>query len=244
MLKKLFTNLFISLMTVSSFLSAEIEYDIQDIGTLQTRSSQAIALNNNGQILGLYNIEKTDAGKKFFVRNKDGVFYELPGKEPASGLAMDWQYLTDEGKAYGTLEVNASTRALCVWDQKNGMVKLGNLPGKEISAINNTGQVLIKSVVENENGKSIQRPVIWHNGQTTKLKGLGFDLGIESEESYGYSMNNKGEVVGQSLVSLSYKNDLYKKVHAVKWINGQPIDLHNKDSENRNKLCYWHKRQW
>lgn len=228
MLKKLFLLLFISLMTISNFVSADTDYQIHDIDTLQTRSSQAIALNNKGQILGWYNIDNSDAGKHFFVRDKDRVFYELLCKEPTSGLDINWQFLTDEGKAYGTCDVNASTKSLCAWDSKNGIVKLGNLPGKEISAINNAGQILIKSVVENENGKSIQRPVIWQNGQITKLKGLGIDLGTESEESYGYSINNKGEVVGQSLVSLSYKNQFYKKVHAVKWINGQPIDLHTK----------------
>ncbi len=52
------------------------------------------------------------------------------------------------------------------------------------------------------------------------------DLGIESDESYGFDMNNKGEVIGQSLVYLSYKNDIYKQLHATKWINGKAIDLH------------------
>lgn len=41
-------------------------------------------------------------------------------------------------------------------------------------------------------------------------------------------MNNKGEVVGQSDVYMSYKNKLYKQTHAVKWINGKVIDLHGK----------------
>lgn len=40
-------------------------------------------------------------------------------------------------------------------------------------------------------------------------------------------MNSMGEVVGHSLVNLSYKNEIYKQVHATKWINGRAIDLHN-----------------
>jgi hypothetical protein len=124
---------------------------------------------------------------------------------------------------------------LYVWDQKNGVIKLGNLPGKEISAINDAGQVLIKSIEENENGKLIRRPIIWHNGTITKLNGLEGDLGIESEESYGFDMNNKGEVVGQSLVSLSYKNEIYKQIHAAMWdSNGEKIDLHKRIPKSNN----------
>lgn len=107
-------------------------------------------------------------------------------------------------------------------------MKLGNLPGKEISAINNKGQVLIKSIVEQENGKTIRRPVIWHNGKITKLNGVEGNAGIPSEESYGLDMNNKGEVVGQSRAYLIFKNRIYEQLHAVKWTNGQVVDLHNK----------------
>ncbi len=93
-------------------------------------------------------------------------------------------------------------------------------------AVNNSGQVLIKSVSEIRDGKPSTYPVIWDHGVITKLKGLEGDLGIESEESYGFDMNNKGEVVGQSLTSLVYKNNVYYQVHAVKWVDGQAIDLH------------------
>lgn len=226
MLNKIFSSIILFFITSTQILSAEIEYEIHDIGTLQTKSSQAIALNNQGQILGWYNIDGSITGKHFFVRNVDGSFYELPVKDPASGWEINWRYLTDDCKAYGTFDGNTNFAVLYMWDQQNDVVKLANLPGKEIAAINNAGQVLIKSVLENENGKSVRRPIIWQNGKITKLKGLCGDIGIESDESYGFDMNNKGEVVGQSLVYLSYKNELYKQMHAVKWTNGQAIDLH------------------
>lgn len=230
MFKKICSLVVFLFLTISSFLVG-IDYEIQDIGTLQTRESHAIALNNKGEILGWYSIDGSKEGKHFFIRTKDGSFHELPIMEPGSGLAINWQYLTDEGKSYGTFEVNPSTKAVCVWNQQDGIVKLGDLPGKEISAINNAGQVLIKCVTENKDGRSISSPVIWENGKVTRLKGLEGDLGIESEESYGYDMNNKGEVVGQSVVYLSYKNNLYKQIHATLWIDGQAIDLHNEVSK-------------
>lgn len=98
--------------------------------------------------------------------------FRLPSKENGVGVEINWRYLKDDGKARGTFDGNANYSVLYVWDQKNGVIKLGNLPAKEISAINNAGQVLIASIVENENGKTILRPVIWHNGKITKLNGL------------------------------------------------------------------------
>lgn len=222
MFRKICTVTIFSLLTISACLTAEIEYYIHDIGTLQTKESQAIAINNRSQILGWYNVDGSKEGKHFFVRDKNGTFHELQN----TCNEINWRYLTDDGKAYGTFDGNANYAVLFMWDQCNGIANLGNLPGKEISAINNSGQVLLKSVVVNDCGRSLKRPAIWENGQITTLHGLGGDLGIESEESYGLDMNNQGEVVGQSLVSLSYKNEIYKQTHAVKWVNGEAIDLH------------------
>lgn len=87
---------------------------------------------------------------------------------------------------------------------------------------------MIKSIVENENGKSIRHPILWENGKITRLRGLEGDLGIESEESYGFALNKNGEVVGQSVAYLSYKNDICKQTHATIWTNGKAIDLHKK----------------
>lgn len=237
MFKKIYYLTLSSFVLISSFLTAEIKYDIQDIGTLQTRSSQAIALNNQGQILGSYNIDGSKDGKHFFVRDKDGSFHEITEDyamvyenipQQLLSTRIDWRYLTDDGKAYGTFTLPNTNPVLFMWDRHQGTVKLGILPGKEIMAINNAGQVLIKSVVVYENGKPVRSPVIWQNGHINNLEGLGGDLGIESEESYGFDMNNYGNVVGQSVVYLSYKNNLYKQVHATMWVDGQAIDLHHK----------------
>lgn len=190
MFKKIFSMTVLAAVAVSSFLAAN-NFEIQDIGTLQTHSSQAIAINNDGQILGWYNIDGTPNSKKFFIMDKGGVLHDLP-KGEKNGWEINWRYIKDDGKVYGTFDGNANFSVFYVWDNQNGVVKLGNLPGKEISAVNNAGQVLIQSIVENENGKSIRHPVIWHNGTVTKLRGLEGNIGIESDESYGYDMNNNG----------------------------------------------------
>ncbi len=63
MLKKLFAGVLVSLAALSTDAFA-VTYEIQDIGTFQTHSSVVIGSNNNGQILGWYNID-ANTGKHF-----------------------------------------------------------------------------------------------------------------------------------------------------------------------------------
>lgn len=212
------------LMVVSTSAFAEAAYSVHDIGTLQTRESTAIAINNRNQILGWYNVDGSNEGKHFFVRYMN-VAHELQGKDTKTGLPIQWEYLTNLGMVYGYVDVSASVRDLYMWNESNGVVCLGSLPGKEIVSINDMGQVLIKAVATSKDGKSVRHPAIWHHGKVTVLPALSGNLGIEAEEAYGLSMNNVGVVVGESLVWVNYKNKLYSQKHAVKWVLGKLSDL-------------------
>ncbi len=224
---------FLSLCSILTFTGlAALQYDIQDIGTLQTKTSEPIAINAKGQILGKYAVEGVKEGKHYFVRDRNGKFNQLPIKDYKTGWEINWRYLNDNGQAFGTFDGNANYSVLYMWDKPNGIVNLGNLPSKEIMAINNSRQVLLKSIVENEYGRSVKRPAIWIDGVVKTLRGLESEMGIESDESYGFDMNNKGDVVGQSISHRSYKNEIYDQVHAVKWTNGEVIDLHNQVPKN------------
>ena len=210
-------------MSGAGVLIARTEYEINDIGTLQTHESTAIALNNQGQILGRYNLGESEGSDHFFLRDKDGCFSEIPSAE--EGMRIHWMYLTDGGEVYGLPEDNSIAPILFVWTLRKGVVNLGEIPGRNISAINNSGQVLISHVHVND---STARAVIWDQGTTTALKGLDGDLGIDSEQSFGFDMNNNGEVVGQSIANLVYKDELYQRKHAAMWANGLAIDLHKR----------------
>lgn len=224
MLRRLFSVVAISAISFASTLFS-VNYEVRDIDTLQTHSSQAIAINNEGQILGWYNLDGTSNEKRYFVRNSDGNIQEIG---TVNGLDIDWKFLTNNGKAYGKFNGTGPFGALFMWDRYDGIVNLGNLPGPDISAINDSGQVLIQFVTEqNQAGINSRYPVIWHNGKTTKLHGLVGNLGMESTESYAFDMNNKGDVVGTCVVELVYKNKVYTQCRPTKWINGQPIDLYN-----------------
>ncbi len=221
--RKIMTGMLTLMLAMSSLLSANLQYEIHDIDTLQTHSSEAIALNNNGDILGVYNLDGSQNGECVFFRDKEGGFSELPST--VDGICVNWRYLTNNSTVYGTFESGGFT-TLFMWDSEGGAVNLGNLPGKEISAINDAGQVLVKCVSENVDGKSISYPVIWKNGGIIKLEGLVGDGGIPSDEAVGLDMNNHGDVVGHSVIDLIYKNKLYKQTRATKWVNGKVIDLH------------------
>lgn len=220
--------LFSILTMLSSSLGAINHYEIQDIGTLETRASMAIDLNDHDQILGFYNIDGAKDGNTFFLRDVDGSFYEIPKKD-SSNVEITWKYLTNRGQVYGINEVNATYYSIYCWDKESGIVKKGDLPNRAIVAVNDLGQVLLSSVEDKEDGKPINRPAIWKDGQITILKGLEGNLGLASGEASGRGINNKGEVVGLSVVQLVHKNNIYTQIHAVKWSSdGKAIDLHSK----------------
>lgn len=235
MIKNLYLIAVFSLMTISNFLIAEIDYQIQDIGTLQTYTSKAIDLNNNGQILGWYTLDKPDPsgkGKCFFLRETDGSFYLIP---PLKENDVDWRFLTDDGKVYGTNKLvdNTSNAVLFVWDKYNGILRLDDLPGREVIGVNKNGQALISSISETIDGINVVFPAVWENGVITKLKGLEGNLGTESEFSCGVAINNNGDVIGNSRVSIIYKNNLYmNSIYATLWKNGNKASLHKEFAKN------------
>lgn len=219
-------NLLLACLLMGTSILGAVEYDIQDIGTLQTHMSQAIDMNNAGQILGWYQVDEK-AEKRFFVRERDGSFQEIPSQ-------CEWKCLTSSGKVYGF----AKDGIAYSWDKRDGVTGLGMLPQGVIVKVNDLGQILIQSITSNEDGKKIIQPVIYKNGSIIKLRRLAGNTGIESEEAYGLDINNRGEVVGKSLVHIVYKNKIYKCFHATMWVNGEAIDLHDKMPKSKESHIF------
>ena len=219
-------KLLVACLLMSASVLGAVEYDIQDIGTLQTHTSQAVDMNNEGQILGWYQVDSNQTGKRFFVRDRDGSFEEIP-------TPCEWKYITNSGKVYGFTNGGPAYS----WDKSVGVKNLGNPPKGLIVKVNDLGQMLIQSLASTENG-NITQPVIWQNGTLTKLRRLAGNTGIESEEAYGLDMNNRGEVVGKSLVHVVYKNKVYKCSHATMWVNGEAIDLHNEMPKSKESYIF------
>lgn len=199
-------------------------YQIRDIGTLQTCSSEPIAINSKCQILGWYKLDIHQVRPQYFLRDEDGVLYDIPSYD--ENTPIDWKFLINNGKAFGTFK-NASQHILFSWDKKNGIIRLANLPNGIIRAVNNSEQVLFNFYNLNE-GKTLSCPAIWHTGNMSILDGLVGALGNCSKISIANDINDDGEVVGDCLVDIIHKNQISKEWHATKWENGEALDLHTK----------------
>lgn len=212
--------LILQLFTTLSLSAFEI-FDYSDVGTLETKESGPIAINTQGMILGWYNVDGSSNGKQYFVRDENGSYYLLPAKDDSNNV-LNWKFLTEDNKAYAIY-----SNMVYVWDKNSGFTKLVNLSTSDIVTIKKDGKILLRYTNNTIRGKNYMFPTIWQHNSEKKLPGLIGDLGIESEESYGLDMNNAGTVVGTSKVSLVEKNEIHKRVFAVKWVNNKVVDLHN-----------------
>lgn len=215
----IFFSCFLYLITCCLYLNvhADVRYDVIDIGT----HSWAFDINNDGQILG------RDNGH-YFLRDPDGTFHVIPSI--FSGDTIAWTILTDKGTVYGTNEIiydpeghviSAPSPALYMWEKDSGIIHLGSLPARNITAINDEGQVLIS--------RTSAFPSIWHNGVLTKL---------DSQDRFCWAndINNHGDVIGVSIV---YNSSLGREERrAVLWKDGQMIDLHNEVLESGESVGY------
>jgi len=231
MIKKLFfATLLITLIATAGYLSA-FEYEYQDIGTLQADSSEPISLNNRGEILLSYHYQGSQEWPRF-LRDKEGVFFDLP--RVVDGQEVDWNCLTNTGLVYGTSASNNQT-ILYRWDRlEMGAVELdrfqgerSRFSGKGVRCFaNDLGQVVINTSEKLSDGNRIYRVFTWNDGWVKELKGLEDSEEATPDYFWALSINNNGIIVGLSTVSVECKNKTYNQTHAVKWVNGEVIDLH------------------
>lgn len=205
-----------------SLLSGE-SYEVQDIGTLESKSSEAIDLNNKGEILGFYYTNDSTKDKIYFFREESGRMYAIPS-EP--DINIDWKFLKDDGRIYGT-----ARKALYVWDKISKPKKVADLPNGDVVCISNGGEVLLQNLSEFCNGKKIYFSAIWKKGEKeeviTNLYGLGGNMGLAPKESYGLSFNDNGQVVGASHATDVFKNEMSTNhVRATLWKGQNSFDLH------------------
>jgi probable HAF family extracellular repeat protein len=161
-----------------------------DLGTFPTgSSSKAFGLNNIGQVVG-YAFDGSPGGgsTNHAFLWQDGVMPDLvPSPEWSSASAIN-----DSGQVAGTYNLNRPF----IWE--NGVLTDlggfgGSAPFGSAEDINNAGQVVGSSFVDNGSEGLSQRAFLWEDGVMTDLGTLP---GLP--DSRAYAINESGQIVGFS----------------------------------------------
>ena len=163
-------------------------YSILDLGTLDGISSQAWAINNNGQVVGDAQIASGDFRAFLFtdVNNNQQVDIGEMQNLGVFGTASEsrGRDINNSGQVVGFLpQSNGSTRAF-IWDSANGIKELGNGSTSALSINDNAQTVGFFKL--NPNFHAIR----WENDQNLPL------ITPVDKSSWATSNNNNGDIVG------------------------------------------------
>ena len=186
-----------------------------DFGTLPTGStSRAFGLNDNGQVVGFaFDGSAAGGAHNHAVLWEQGVVTDL-FPEPAHSVA---NAINDAGQVVGQYNLDRPF----LW-QNGGFVELGSFGGGNSWGyaldINNAGQVVGSSPVNNGSDGLAQHAFLWEDGVMTDLGALP---GLP--DSRAHAINELSQVVG---FSSSFDPDTTDEVfESFLWENGVMIDL-------------------
>lgn len=199
-------------------------YTVTDLGTLSGASSSgAEAINDSGQVAG-WSGSGPNAGDTHGFLWQSGAMIDL-GTLGGGDYSHAFD-LNGSGQVVGESSYplgpngNGPTKAFR-W-QGGQMSDLGSLlpePYEESHAYaaNGSGQVVGKSLAEDDNGARWDHAFLYHNGQMTDLGTLAPDG--DPGKSVAHAINGSGQVVGEA--------DLedFAGTHAFLYENGQMTDL-------------------
>lgn len=180
MFRKYFGFLFF-LLPISSFTFAGsiVSYEIIDIGIFCADESEAIAINDKGQVLGkLKNEGKWDV----FLWDKDSGLQILDLPE-----CNDLNF-NNNGQIAGI-----HSNGVFIWDESTGFYNVGVFDGyNSIGKFNDNGQILIISYGRMDSSKPTM--YLWNHGETIEIS-KDFIEQFPKSNIHASSMNNKGEIV-------------------------------------------------
>jgi probable HAF family extracellular repeat protein len=183
--------------------SASAQVAAIDLGTLGGPSSYAVAINEQGQIIG---DSITASGDVHGFLWQDGVMTDLG---TLGGSFSVVRAINSAGQIVGQSATATGDYHAFLW-QDGVMTDLGTLGGSwaDVSGINERGQVAGTSTTA-----AIQRHgFVWQDGVITDLGTLG------GSESTVTAINSAGQIVGQSATATG-------DYHAFLWQDGVMTDL-------------------
>ena len=193
-----FWNLFVLLVGGAACLPAAVLYSVTDLGG---NIIQANAINNAGQVTG-----SSEQGAFLY---SNGIITDL-GTLPGTGGSVGYG-INDAGQVTGSVATTGEGHPPEAFLYSNGVItSLSALPSAFSSqgfGINNAGQIGV-----NSGGHA----VIYSNGVVTDLGALPVPSGYPSY-SFGFAINNAGQVTGFSITAGGG--------HAFLYSNGVMTDL-------------------
>lgn len=188
-------------------------YQITDLGVLDDQDSEAVSLNNAGQIVGNFHSTPRGLLAHAFV-------WQAGQTQPLDGLRR-YQYtlangINNQGQIIASSYNLYDHNRAFLW--QDGAHRLGTLPGYRYSkalGLNDSGQIVgyAQSGDYDSRRALIARAFLWQKGRMTDLGTLG------GEHSSAYAINNSGLVVGKADTLVP------GQTHAFLWQNGQMTDL-------------------
>lgn len=186
------------ILVVAAILSpVQASYVVTDIGDLispmHTRS-YAYSINNKGDIVGTVYVEP-NSGNPFGSRDRAYLFNDQLGMHELgtlpNGVYSNARSINDNGQVVGWASTEFGLWKAFFWDKSSGMRVISTSPYSSWAyAINNNGQVVGHQEII---PSAVQYAFVWDSatGLHDLLPGAG-------TVSYGYGINNAGNVVGQS----------------------------------------------
>jgi probable HAF family extracellular repeat protein len=174
-----------------------------DLGTLGGAFSDAVAINDAGQVVG---VSETASGQLHGFLWHNGMMTDLGTLGGSFSAAVA---INDAGQVVGVSQIASGQFHGFLWH--NGvMTDLGTLGGSDTVAvaINASGQVVGRSVAADGHLHGF----LWHNGVMTDLGTLGGSF------SAAVALNKGGQVVGVSETANF-------ELHGFLWQNGVMTDL-------------------
>lgn len=177
-------------------------YKVVDLGLKESDQSEAIAINDNGLVVGMYWFYGTNY---FYLWNEDdGVtLIHLPVTSVIVAL-------NNSGQIAGNYKDDSGYDRGFIWDPYFGFTDIGTLGGDftRVYDMNDFGAIVGESensTISLVDGQKECHAFVWQYGCMEDLGALRGDLGLLGDRSVATSINNSGQIIGTAASIIAHK---------------------------------------
>ena len=198
--------------------AATPKYKLIDLGLQESDRSEAVAVNDSGEVVGSYWM----FGKKHYFKWLENEGISLIGLPETAEIRV----LNNAGQIAGNYKDASGKDRGFIWDASFGFKDIGTLGGSfaRVHDMNDLGQIVGESESSNislVDGRKEQHAFLWQNNSMLDLGALSGDLGFLGDRSVATSINNHGQIIGTSNHLIAHKVKLLRANNrAVAWIDG------------------------